>query len=154
MTQREVESRAPSPSPVVNGIDRHQRSQSEIWRILVVDDDEMVCRVSARMLHKSEVIIAESGAEACRLLEDRAPEEIDCVLLDMKMPGLTFEESFEEIRRICPEIPVIACSGNGPESLRDDFTGVPGTGYLAKPFTRVELEEAIGRAVLGPFLNG
>ncbi len=153
MLQREIQSKALSPSPVMNGIDQHEKSERETWTILVVDDDEMVCRVSVRMLRESEVLVADSGAEACRLLEARSPQEIDCVLLDMKMPGLTFEESFAGIRRICPKIPVIACSGNGPESLGGDFTDVPGTGFLGKPFTRKELKEAIGLAVTRPSLK-
>jgi len=77
---------------------------------LVVDDDVMVRRVSARMLEETEVLLAATGSEACEVLEQRGAESIDCVLLDMKMPGLSFQESFEGIRRIRPDLPVVACS--------------------------------------------
>jgi CheY-like chemotaxis protein len=118
------------------------------WRVLVVDDDEMVRRVSSRMLEESEVLVAGSGAEACKVLEDHPHQELDCVLLDMKMPGLSFEESFESIRRIRPDLAVVACSGNSSDAVGPGFIDTPRTGFLGKPFTRQELRDAIDRAVV------
>ena len=154
MTQREIQLIEPSPRTSASQGEQPEKGPEAAWKVLIVDDDEMVCRVSARMLYESEVLTAESGEEACRLLETRAPQDVDCVLLDMKMPGLTFEQSFEEIRRIRPDIPVIACSGNTVDSLGDEFSAAPSTGFLGKPFTRAELKGAIDRAVSGPPLNG
>ena len=149
MTEQAIHLNEPSTRTDASRAEQVERGPEAAWKVLIVDDDVMVCRVSARMLYESEVLTAESGEEACRLLEDRAPEDLDCVLLDMKMPGLTFEESFEGIRRIRPDIPVIACSGNTADSLGDEFSAAPGTGFLGKPFTRAELKGAIDRAVSG-----
>ena len=118
--------------------------------VLIVDDAEMVRRVSARMLSGTDVLMASGGDEACRLLEERGDEPVDCVLLDMRMPGLTFEEAFEGIRQIQPDLPVVACSGNGPDAVGKEFIETPGTGFLGKPFTRQELRDAIDRAISGP----
>lgn len=120
------------------------------WKILIVDDDAMVRRVSARMLPEGEILMAENGAEACQVLEERGADALDCVILDMRMPGLSFEESLEGIRRICPDLPIVACSGNGADSVGADFNRDPRTGFLGKPFTRKELHDAIGSAVTGP----
>lgn len=117
--------------------------------VLIVDDDEMVRRVSARMLSGADVLMASSGAEACQLLVERGDDPVDCVLLDMRMPGLTFEEAFEGIRQIRPNLPVVACSGNGLEAVGRDFIETPGTGFLGKPFTRQELRDAIDQAMGG-----
>jgi CheY-like chemotaxis protein len=116
---------------------------------LVVDDDVMVRRVSARMLEETEVLLAATGSEACEVLEQRGAESIDCVLLDMKMPGLSFQESFEGIRRIRPDLPVVACSGNARDAVAESFLTAPATGFLGKPFTRKELKEAIESVVPG-----
>ena len=119
------------------------------WKILIVDDDAMVRRVSARMMPEGEILMAENGAEACQVLEQHGADSLDCVLLDMKMPGLSFEESLEGIRRLCPDLPIVACSGNGADSVGPDFSRAPRTGFLGKPFTRKELHDAIGSAVKG-----
>ena len=153
MNPQRIDSIPTQPVTNLRPVDPLQKSAKGSWKVLIVDDDAMVCRVSARMLHESEVWTAESGDEACRLLEARAGEAVDCVLLDMRMPGLTFEESFEGIRRICPDVPVIACSGNTAEALGEGFASAPGTGFLSKPFTRAELKGAIGRAVSGSSPN-
>jgi CheY-like chemotaxis protein len=121
---------------------------AETWKVLIVDDDEMVRRVSRRMLKESEILVAGSGAEACEVLKGQDAEDLDCVLLDMKMPGLSFEESFEGIRRLRPDVPVVACSGNRFDSVEGGFAEDHRTGFLGKPFTRQELKDAIDRAIL------
>ena len=126
-----------------------EKVATSTWKVLIVDDDEMVRRVSARMLQESEVLVAQNGAEACELLKGQSAENLDCVLLDMKMPGLSFEESFEGIRKIHPTLPVIACSGNSFDSVGEGFAEDQRTGFLGKPFTRQELKDAIRRAILG-----
>jgi two-component system, cell cycle sensor histidine kinase and response regulator CckA len=142
-----VQSKAASGSSPSEGAGSDKEVTPQHRSVLIVDDDEMVRRVSARMLSGADVLMASSGAEACRVLAERGDDPVDCVLLDMRMPGLTFEEAFEGIREIRPNLPVVACSGNGPEAVGRDFIETPGTGFLGKPFTRQELRDAIDRAI-------
>ena len=146
-----TQSQPSDASPAAEKIDfkASQPAAERMRAVLIVDDDEMVRRVSSRMLSGSDILVAESGDEACRVLRELGNEPVDCVLLDMKMPGLSFEESFECIRKIRPDLPVVACSGNGPHSVGRDFYDTPRTGFLGKPFTRQELNDAIDRAILG-----
>ena len=127
---------------------QREKAATSTWKVLIVDDDEMVRRVSARMLQESEILVAQNGAEACELLKGQSAENLDCVLLDMKMPGLSFAQSFEGIRKIHPTLPVIACSGNSFDSVGEGFAEDQRTGFLGKPFTSQELKDAINRAIL------
>jgi CheY-like chemotaxis protein len=140
-TEKTFASRANSQSS------QRKEAGAGTWKVLIVDDDEMVRRVSSRMLVESEILVAGSGAEACEVLEGQSAEGLDCVLLDMKMPGLSFEESFKGIRKLHPDMPVVACSGNSFDSVGEGFAEDHRTGFLGKPFTRQELKDAIDRAI-------
>ncbi len=148
MTAHEETESLLSSCPLPQGPRASQSDQR--WKVLVVDDDVMVRKVSARMLEESDVLMAGNGLEAVKVLEEQGEEQIDCVLLDMKMPGLSFKESFAGIRRVRPDLPVVACSGNGHEALEEDFANARGTGFLGKPFTRQELKDALGRVIPSP----
>ena len=88
--------------------------------IVIVDDEEMVRSVAARMIERTgfSVLTASHGAEAVELFRERH-DEIACVLLDLNMPHMDGEETFEELRKISGDVPVILSSGywRGPEKV-------------------------------------
>ncbi len=71
-----------------------------------------------------------------------APQEIDLVILDVTMPGLSGPELYEQIRRARPDVPVIFLSGQGkPDFLKNLNT--ENVRFLRKPFDiHVLLKEA------------
>ena len=79
-------------------------------RILVVDDDEHVRRVTVRMLAEAghEVRDAASGALGLRLWRNGGA---DLVVTDISMPDMTGFELITELRVAGPMVPVIAMSG-------------------------------------------
>ena len=65
-------------------------------KILVVDDDEMICRLTKGILsEKYDVIIAESGQKAINIYEQKKP---DMILSDLVMSGMSGCEMMEILR--------------------------------------------------------
>ncbi len=80
------------------------------YRILVVDDDERIRRVSEVVLADGgyEVRTAADGFEGLALMRKAMP---DLVISDLKMPNMSGFEFLSVVRRRFPNIPVIAISG-------------------------------------------
>ena len=104
--------------------------------ILVVDDDAEVREIVAEYLMDSghRVLQADGGMEALRIL-DRA-SDIDLVITDVRMPGISGIELADQITRDSPSPKVILISGYFvPQQLNRRV--------LRKPFRMQELEAAI-----------
>ena len=73
--------------------------------------------------------------------------EIACVLLDLKMPDLDGEETYAELRRIRPDVPVVLCSGLLNQELRGRLASQGYAGFMQKPYgvdaLRTTLREAL-----------
>lgn len=106
-------------------------------RILVVDDDEMnLARSRIILKQEYDVLVANSGMEALRIL---GQEKIDLVLLDIEMPKMNGFVTFQRIKETVGEMPVIFLTASG---LKDDVMGAIKLGavnYLKKPFLPKEL---------------
>ncbi|MBW2734522.1 MAG: response regulator [Deltaproteobacteria bacterium] len=110
-------------------------------RVLVVDDDRIVRRSSARLLHIMglEVSTASDGQEAVERLEEHAGE-IDVVILDLGMPGWGGRRTLDEIRRRWPRLPVVIATGYaGKANQRDELLRAGARAVLIKPFSKEEL---------------
>ena len=87
-----------------------------LHRILVVDDEELILGVAARLLRRLpvEVDTARSGVEAIRKLE-LAPLRYDLVMLDLTMPEPGGRKVLEAIQRLRTDLPVVIMSGLSAE---------------------------------------
>lgn len=118
-------------------------------RILLVDDEELVRNVAARMLRSLgyEVVMAEDGVRALEVYQAER-ERIDLVILDMLMPQLDGRQTLQALRGLPSDVPVLFCSGYTRE--RVDVGGEGVRGFIKKPYSKSELErqvaEALGRA--------
>jgi two-component system cell cycle sensor histidine kinase/response regulator CckA len=104
--------------------------------VLVVDDEEAVRSSTRRALERAgyTVIPAIDGADALRLFTEH-DGEIDLVLTDVVMPGLSGRELVGRLRIMNPEVPVLFVSGYTEEGVRKQGVLEPGAAYLEKPFT-------------------
>lgn len=89
---------------------------SELFRILLVDDDRRMTRTLADILTLTgyEVVEAESGAEA---LQKVADTRFDCVLSDIKMPEMDGVELHRRMREMQPGLPVILMTAYAANEL-------------------------------------
>ena len=79
--------------------------------ILVVDDDKMNLRRTRLILEKYyDILTAESGQEALDMIYD---EEIDLILLDIEMPGMSGIETFQRMKERGLDIPGIYLTASG-----------------------------------------
>lgn len=122
----------PAPSPVPEP----SREPEACLRILLVDDDELI-RDSfpdlMNILGHTVVRTASSGSEALGHLEDGL--EVDAVVLDQNMPGLSGLETLERLRLSHPALPVILCTGHLDEDARERMRAIPHVRTLLKPYS-------------------
>ncbi len=82
-------------------------------RILVIDDDDLVCEVLQTTLAEAghEPMIATSGPDGVAYYRDRA---FDVVIADIFMPEQDGLETIDELRRLDPSVKVIAITAGSP----------------------------------------
>jgi len=93
--------------------------------ILVVDDEKMLLEVGREMLELLgyRVYTAENGQEAIAVYRERQ-NEIDMVLLDMIMPGISGGETFDRLREINSGIKVLLPSGYSIEGQAPEIADI------------------------------
>jgi two-component system, cell cycle sensor histidine kinase and response regulator CckA len=121
--------------------------------ILVMDDEPAVKDVCAEMLRYLgyEVETAQDGEEAIDLFQSRreAGRPFDLVITDLTVPGgMGGKVVAERLRRIDPDVQVIAASGYYDDPVMARYGDHGFAGALRKPFTTVELGDVV-RGVLG-----
>jgi len=114
-------------------------------RILVVDDESHILIMLKKMLERAgfEVDLAANGSEGVEVFKKSQP---DLVITDIIMPEKEGLETIREMRRIKPDLKVIAMSGGGKVSAESylDIARIFGAGkVIAKPFTQKELVSAV-----------
>ncbi|MCC7494175.1 MAG: response regulator [Fimbriimonadaceae bacterium] len=115
-------------------------------RVLVVDDDDAVRRLTRRMLAAQgfEVLDAPNAEAALGLVEER-PAGIDVLVTDVVMPGRSGDELAAMVRELVPAVKVLFISGHpGTGPLRREVT-VDGV-FLQKPFDSRLLAAAVRQA--------
>jgi PAS domain S-box-containing protein len=115
--------------------------------ILVVDDEDLVRRAAKVALEKYgyRVVVAADGKQAVEAVGELGGS-VSAVLLDMTMPGMTGEQTFEELRRLRPDLPVIASSGYSEmEAMARFGNGI--AGFVQKPYTAAMLASKIAEVM-------
>jgi two-component system cell cycle sensor histidine kinase/response regulator CckA len=112
--------------------------------ILLVDDETMVLEVSKALLKSMgyKVYATGSGQEAISVyLEKR--KEIDMVILDMIMPGISGGETFDRLREITSGIKVLLASGYSIDGEAQTIMDRGCNGFIQKPFRLATLSSKI-----------
>ena len=117
-------------------------------RILVIDDEKFIRDGCARILSKDGcfVIPAENGEAGLAEL-DKAPEEIDVILLDLMMPGMSGIEVLEKIQALDRTFVVIVITGYASVGNAVEATEKGAYDFIAKPFTPKQLSVVVKKAL-------
>ena len=135
---------ADEPEPVAPPPPRRSENSPGEGVVLLVEDEAPVRAFASRALRLRgfNVIEAESGEEALRLLED--PElVVDVFVTDVIMPGLDGPTWVREALKARPSVRVIFVSGYAEDSLQDSQAKIPNSIFLPKPFSLVELTSTV-----------
>ncbi|KPQ44324.1 MAG: sensory transduction histidine kinase [Candidatus Methanoperedens nitroreducens] len=121
----------------------HERFRGSGELILIVDDEAQIRDITSSVLQTNgyRVLTANNGLEAIALYEQNR-EEIKIVLMDMMMPVMDGLASIQELRKINPQLKIIAASGL---TEKDKLTKAAGTvnAFLPKPYTAEKLLRTI-----------
>jgi CheY-like chemotaxis protein len=114
--------------------------------VLLADDDPVVRQVLRLLieLQGDTVLEAEDGPQAVACASAH-PGQIDLLLTDVMMPGLTGPQVCDVIRQERPNLPTLFISGYFPEAVFPDQRLPPHAAFLAKPFMPEELAEVVER---------
>ncbi|MCE5263085.1 MAG: PocR ligand-binding domain-containing protein [Deltaproteobacteria bacterium] len=112
--------------------------------ILLADDEKMVLEVSREMLEflGYRVYAVGSGQEAVAVYQEKQ-QEIDLVILDMIMPGISGGETFDRLRRIDTTVKVLLSSGYSINGEAKTIMDRGCNGFIQKPFQMERLSGKI-----------
>ena len=118
--------------------------------VLVVDDEEDIREVVQAVLESRglRVLTAEDGPAGIERFRQHA-DEIDVVLLDMTMPGMSGAAVFQEILAIRPDARVILSSGYSEQEALERLDVGRIAGFVHKPYTAQMLVDTIGASLGG-----
>ena len=113
--------------------------------ILIVEDElfNYIYFSEVLKMHGMESLKAENGEEAVEKV--RQHRHIDLVLMDIKMPFMDGYEAFTEIRKIAPNLPVIAQTAYALSHERKEILAYGFNDYLSKPVEEDTLMETVCR---------
>ena len=113
--------------------------------LLIVDDQPGIRLLLRRKYFKPTGImtaLASNGKEALEIVRKQNP---DCVLLDMKMPGMNGVEVLREIRTISPEAIVMMMTAYSEIELLNDADKLGIDQHFTKPFDIFEVRDSVLR---------
>ena len=116
--------------------------------IAVVDDDELIRKSLGRLL-RSIGYEVETFASAEAFLESLSDRRPACLILDIRMPGVSGLELYLELVASQELLPIIFVSAHKEELVRARTDAPNAMGFLLKPFDSDDLMAAVRAAVNG-----
>jgi CheY-like chemotaxis protein len=116
--------------------------------ILVIDDDEAVRQVAKMMLEdlRLSVLLAENGAAALEIYAARK-KDVALVVLDLTMPGLSGEETLDQLRKLNPDVNVVISTGYTEREVALRMSGKRIAGFLPKPYSPAMMRDMLAAAL-------
>jgi FixJ family two-component response regulator len=130
MTERPESSHGPSSAKIV----------------FVVEDDASMCRALSN-LFESVGLQVEVFGSASEMLQGKLPDVASCLVLDVRLPGLSGLDFQTELAKANIHIPIIFMTGHGdiPMSVRAMKGGA--IDFLTKPFRDQDMLDAVVKAI-------
>jgi len=114
--------------------------------ILIVDDEKNYLVVLEALLAPEgyEVLTVDNAHDALRLVQE---SDLDLVVADMKMPGMSGMELLDESKKLKPDLPVIMMTAYGTIEMAVEAMKKHAYDYITKPFQNEQLKLTIRKAL-------
>ena len=114
--------------------------------VFIVDDDEAI-RDSLRMLMSSVGLKSACYASAQGFLTDYDPDQSGCLVLDVRMPGMSGIDLQERLVAMHSILPIIFITGHGEVPMAVHAMRAGAVDFVQKPFSEQALLDQIHRAI-------
>jgi PAS domain S-box-containing protein len=115
--------------------------------VLLVEDEDLLRLAVAKALRKAGFLVLEAGDGSAAIDLMRAKDEIDLVLLDATLPGISSREVFENARKEHPGLKVVVTSAYGEETVHATLDGLRADRFIRKPFHLADLIHMVGKVL-------
>ena len=128
---------------------------AEVGRLLVADDDPLICEVVKTVFQSEEWVVdeAENFDGACCLCLDQQRQPYDLVVLDVTMPGPKVEKVIEKIQTRNPKTQVLLMSGFLQNERVDSMIQRKGVDFIPKPFSAKEILQKVDQMLALPTME-
>lgn len=112
--------------------------------ILFVDDEDMIIEIAEEMVRHLgyKILTAGSGKKAIEIYKKNV-EQIDIVILDMIMPGMSGGETYDKLKEINPDIKVLLASGYSLDGQATEILDHGCNGFIQKSVKPLELSKKL-----------
>jgi two-component system, cell cycle sensor histidine kinase and response regulator CckA len=142
--------RVPDPEPALNETVPTSSLPTGSEHLLVVDDEAIITSMLQAILTNLDyqVTISNNSLEALTLIEQN-PNLFDLLITDMTIPHLTGLELAQKTLTICPELPVILCTGFSELINKEQAYAIGIRAYLMEPVSVRELAISVHQILSG-----
>jgi FixJ family two-component response regulator len=121
--------------------------KNELESVVFVVDDDQSMRVALTYLFRSMNLDVEVFGSATELLQSKLPDVPSCLVLDIRLPGVSGLEFQDNLAKAGIRIPIVFMTGHGdiPMSVKAMKAGA--VDFLTKPFRDQDMLDAVTRAL-------
>jgi two-component system response regulator FixJ len=113
--------------------------------VAIIDDDDAVRQSTAGLLRRAGHKV-ESYTGGAEFLASDLPQDLGCILLDMRMPGMDGLAVMRALHLRDDRYPILVLTGHGDVPMAVEAMRLGAADFLEKPYAPEALLEAIGRA--------
>lgn len=115
-------------------------------KVLIAEDNVLNQRIISVLVQKLgwEFCMVDNGLKA---VEECKVSNYDAVLMDIDMPVMNGWDATVQIKKIKPNLPVIALTAYSEQSFRERSFAVGMDYFLAKPYNHVEIEKTVLKSI-------
>jgi FixJ family two-component response regulator len=125
----------------------HDRSKDDDDAIVLVIDDDPDVREAIRALLESVNLRSTGFMCAPEFFRYKLPDEVCCLIVDVRLPGLSGLEFQTELAKVQIDIPIIFITGHGDISMSVKAMRGGAVDFLTKPFREQDLLDAVQAAL-------